>query len=661
MRTMPRVRIRSQALQVVEGLVLVISLALLCVRARAFSETTLFEKGQTSGGWIIGSDAHSMSAEDAEACTLPGDGEMFNLRHHESFYLQKQQGSNNVLSGKDLIMFQLQSCDPDILESLTFRAKFDGAFGRYLLPEIPMSKYVLNESQHNNTHEFSFLFPMSYLDSIWRNETFDRVIVKCNDEICDFALTLAAIIPAKSIVSFLSETLEIRGSDDDDQLLQQAPLAPGQPLFYWVCSIFPFLWCPPPAPAPPMPEPIIDPDEPEPDYDYDYGDGEDDYDEDDYEDYGTESLFLKNAHYETYARPGKYKHSMKSVTVYRTYGSGSFGARITYPQSDSGGKQFPIILFGHGLGGSSRNYLSKMRHFATHGFIVIAPESFSLFDGIDLLECLPWLDAENKNPSSFLFGAVDIGKVGIAGHSMGGAGSLAAASRVGSKGSIKCVAAIHPAPLVGLGAVEVPALITAGNNDVVTAPLPIKGAIYDSRVLQGPKLMANLLNAGHMEPVDGIGYQTWTPYLTAWFKAYLYSEVEASTLIWGITSPQSLQVNTQMKSVDSFPGFSVALKEPGLSVREVDEAYRSSDTFAFSGSITNRLARDTQYDLYYYCSEELNGVEIMPALTPILSEKQSMSFKISGSTNATDDFYFHVIGRDRYQNGSTLSSVSLLL
>ena len=79
---------------------------------------------------------------------------------------------------------------------------------------------------------------------------------------------------------------------------------------------------------------------------------------------------------------------------------------------------FPIIVLGHGLGGTSSNYLTKMRHWATHGFIVIAPETFNLFNGVDLLECLPWLAGENQNPSSFLFGAVDSNQVGLVGHSM---------------------------------------------------------------------------------------------------------------------------------------------------------------------------------------------------------------------------------------------------
>jgi hypothetical protein len=629
------------------------------------AEIVLFKQGRLASGWTIGTDSHKEKSSRS-TCAASVAAEDFDLNAQESFYLQKLENSKKKLYGKDAILIELESCDSDILEALTFSPRFDGTLGRHALPQIPMADYKLNESQQNSSSSYAFLFPMSYLDSVWRNETFDRLTIRCaaSDSKCQLALTYAAIIPATEIKELL--TARFMASDPEDQQFQPSPLPPGQPLFYWICSIFPFFWCPPPAPAPVLPPPQLpDPfplDPEEPDDDYDYGDDDDEYDDGDDDDYdyedddsGVRSYLLQNGNYDVYARPGEVQRREKMVTVYRTYGLGTFRARIIFPVKEKGqeGRKFPVIVLAHGLSATSRNYLTKMRHFASHGFIVIAPESFNLFDGGDILECLPYLAGEDKTPSSSLFGIVNSNQVGLVGHSMGGAGSLAAASRVGATGSIKCVAAVHPAPLVGLGSVQVPAFISAGYNDVVTAPLPIKGTIYDSSLLKGPKLMAILRNAGHMEPVDGIGFQRWTPYLTAWFKSYLYSDLEASTLIWGQSSPQSLQLNPQMSAVHSFPGMSVTMSGSPSVI---------GGDFVLSAKVRNNLGRDTQYQMFYYSSKypELESIDFKPAISPILSKGDALSFTVEATlkSNITDasQVQVFVISRDKFANGTTSSS-----
>ena len=502
-----------------------------------------------------------------------------------------------------------------------------------------MNDYLLNveessvksqQQQNSSTKDFTFLFPLSNVDSVWGRESFDRITVSCHENVCSFALKYASIVGRDEIESVVNEGL-LRKAEAE---VPAPPLPPGLVLYYYVCSIFPFFWCPPPLPPPaPVPEMIVPKNAPR----------EDDSDSDQIDD----RFLLTSPHYELYASPGPYDYNLARASIIRTYGVGSFEALIAVPDKKES-ERFPVVIFGHGLGASSLNYMTKIRHLASHGFIVVTPESFDLFDGVDLVECLPWLDAENKNPSSILFGVVDMDKVGVTGHSMGGSGTLAAASLAASGGAIKCIAAIHPGPLVrGLEPVDIPAFISAAENDWVTPPLVIRGTAYDSGLLRGPKVMATLADAGHNEPVDGAGYQRWTPYLTAWFKAYLYSDVKASTLIWGITSPQSLQVNTQMQSVESNPGFSV----------EVEEfSERTNDTFALSGKIKNRLESARDFEIFYYSPLDIDHINLVPEVTPLLSEDEASPFTIEGSVNTTEPFDVYVIGRDRYQNGSTLAS-----
>ena len=622
--------------------------------ASARAERVLFDDGRAESGWMLGTNSIGQSEEDEGACEATADAEAFNLGVHESFYLQRGSESEALLTGRDCVLLQFESCDRDLLESLTFRAKFAGDYGRHVLPEIPMDHYVLRQTERNATTDTTFLFPMSYLDSIWQSESFDRLIVKCGSaDGCPLSLSYAAIIPTSEVEPTLRANLVGGGSEGGDAQ-QELPVLPAPPLSYWICGVFPFPWCPLPAPSPPAPAPVpLEPEDPDYDDDYDYyGGGGDDDDDDDGEEYDDrEASFLRNARLESYSRPGPLGHTTRFVTVPRTYGLGTFRARVVVPAEAAGAAaERPVIVFGHGLGANSGQYLTKMRHFASHGFVVVAPETFNLFDGGDMLECIPWLASEAKNPASFLHGVVDPGRVGLAGHSMGGAGSLAAASRYGATGAVKAVAAIHPAPLVGFGfdQVQVPAFVSAGSIDVVTAPLPIKGTIYDSGLLRGPKIMAVLSGSGHMEPVDGIGFQRWTGYLTAWFASYLRSDLEASTLIWGLATPQSLQVNPQMTELYSYSGASLAMKKEVLASAETPAAAAGAD-FSLTGSIQNLLGLETQYQILYHAAEPLDALKVRPGTTPILFQGDSTAFEVEASVNETVPvpFPFYVIGNSK--------------
>ena len=80
-------------------------------------------------------------------------------------------------------MLQLQSCNPGIMSALSFRARFAGPYSKYDLPDVVMSGYLLNASEVNdNSTRFTFLFPLSYVDSIWQNETFDSMDIVCGGD-----------------------------------------------------------------------------------------------------------------------------------------------------------------------------------------------------------------------------------------------------------------------------------------------------------------------------------------------------------------------------------------------------------------------------------------------------------------------------------------------
>lgn len=108
---------------------------------------------------------------------------------------------------------------------------------------------------------------------------------------------------------------------------------------------------------------------------------------------------------------------------------------------------YPAIVFSHGFGGMRTQSLDYAAHLASRGYVVLAIDHPGRMAG-DLLPCvfspplddcdltavggddpapediddaLVWLDDEVHDESSFLFERVDMGLMGLSGHSAGGA------------------------------------------------------------------------------------------------------------------------------------------------------------------------------------------------------------------------------------------------
>jgi len=134
--------------------------------------------------------------------------------------------------------------------------------------------------------------------------------------------------------------------------------------------------------------------------------------------------------------PGPYPPAWREVTFVNPYpGSPSIPCRVAYPGKTAGkdapldpsGGPYPVIVFGHGYGHQSVHYTQLADHLASWGFLFVAHDTH-LRDRPKQIEDMTALVRiardEHTNPKSILFGAVDVKKIGVAGHSMGG-GSVA--------------------------------------------------------------------------------------------------------------------------------------------------------------------------------------------------------------------------------------------
>mmetsp|Transcript_28009 Transcript_28009/g.55121 ORF Transcript_28009/g.55121 Transcript_28009/m.55121 type:complete len:342 (+) Transcript_28009:60-1085(+) len=151
-----------------------------------------------------------------------------------------------------------------------------------------------------------------------------------------------------------------------------------------------------------------------------------------------------------------------------------------------GTRKFPALLFMHGSTGQWEMYQPNLELYASHGFVVIFPFIKSPekdknplttnTDGTYLLEALDFATAANKDPTSPLFGKVDLDNVVLAGHSMGATCSIAAGKRVTSRpgnGGVKLVITQHPGVCGPFGPPPLPATWMPSDLETVINAVPV--------------------------------------------------------------------------------------------------------------------------------------------------------------------------------------------
>lgn len=160
---------------------------------------------------------------------------------------------------------------------------------------------------------------------------------------------------------------------------------------------------------------------------------------------------------------------------------------------------YPVIIFAHGTAGFRHQSLSQMTHWASHGFVVAAVDHPGLKLGDllsfnfnqDLSTDLNTLHAtlsELPGPWAFLDGAIDLTRLGAAGHSAGG----------GAIGALSDRAQVL-IPMASRGTSESPTLkstlVLGGVDDGVAA---YNGQVSGYESSPATKRLVGLSNAGHL-------------------------------------------------------------------------------------------------------------------------------------------------------------------
>ena len=175
----------------------------------------------------------------------------------------------------------------------------------------------------------------------------------------------------------------------------------------------------------------------------------------------------------------------------------------------------PVVLFSHGFGGFRTQSIDYVQHLASRGYVVVAPDHPGrmmgdilpcMFDSLvedcnielddpgedDLPDALDAVEGWNAELEGFFEGRLDLGGVGLAGHSAGG---MSTAS-VGDEDAR--FTALMPMTTNGSLTRDVPVLYAVGTCD---ATVPVAESVEAYAPIPDGRWLS-LTGAGHLSPTN---------------------------------------------------------------------------------------------------------------------------------------------------------------
>ncbi|SEF76313.1 Chlorophyllase enzyme [Nonomuraea solani] len=209
--------------------------------------------------------------------------------------------------------------------------------------------------------------------------------------------------------------------------------------------------------------------------------------------------------------------SVSSVSV-----SGFGGGTIYYPTDTSQGTFGAIAISpGYTARWSSLSWLGP--RIASHGFVVIGIETNSVYDqpasrGRQLLAALDYLVEDS---TATVRSRIDGSRLAVAGHSMGGGGSLEAAN---SRPSLQAAVPLAPWHTTkSWSGVRVPTMIIGGESDSVASVTTHSEPFYQSIPSSSEKAYLELNNASHFFPQTT--NTTMAKSMVSWLKRFVDDDV----------------------------------------------------------------------------------------------------------------------------------------
>jgi triacylglycerol lipase len=217
-------------------------------------------------------------------------------------------------------------------------------------------------------------------------------------------------------------------------------------------------------------------------------------------------------------------------------------ATMYYPMGEAGPFAAMAVSPGYTEYKEDMSWWGEM--LASHGFAVLVTTPTDTFGdqppdrGVDLVQAVMRIKAENAAAGSPLMGKIDVAHVGVSGHSMGGGGSLHAAATLGDQ-----VQAVIPLMEHGpafdatqAGQVKAAALLIAGEADTAILGPPDLYSIphYKGMTAASHRAIGIVVGGDHFMAVNtGAHHDVLARYSVAWLKLYLEGDDRYAPYIYG--------------------------------------------------------------------------------------------------------------------------------
>jgi predicted dienelactone hydrolase len=214
------------------------------------------------------------------------------------------------------------------------------------------------------------------------------------------------------------------------------------------------------------------------------------------------------------ASRGPFATASQSVSALSVSGFG--GGTIYYPTDTSQGT-FGAVAISPGFTARWSSLAWLGPRIASHGFVVIGIETNTLYDqpdsrGRQLLAALDYLTQRSS-----VRGRVDASRLAVAGHSMGGGGTLEAAR---TRPSLQAAVPLAPWNTTKTwSTLRVPTAIIGGESDTIAPVASHSVPFYNSIPSSAEKSYLELNNASHFFPQT-----TNTPtavHMVSWLKRFV--------------------------------------------------------------------------------------------------------------------------------------------
>lgn len=213
---------------------------------------------------------------------------------------------------------------------------------------------------------------------------------------------------------------------------------------------------------------------------------------------------------------------------------------VSYPSElETGDLKYPVIVVANGTATAASTYKPLFEHYASWGFVVIGNEDEGSWSGESTEKCLEYLIEKNEDKDSIFYDKLDFERVGITGHSQGGAAVINAMTKQPNGDMYKAAALLSPANeelsdklgwSYDAGKINVPVFIGAGTSGEfeteTVIPFEKLELLYSH--INSPKVMMRRTGIGH-----GRTLYYMSGYVTAWFRWQLCGDMEAAKAFVG--------------------------------------------------------------------------------------------------------------------------------